>query len=212
MTSTAGRSGPCRELTGHGIRMDDIPAPFAVRPALTEIGPDPNIEDADHAARYLTLCELVQRHVGEGTVLDVGCGSGRLYHYLTGHAGMRADCYTGIDICSNAVRLAAARFPEAGVGRRDYRHESVACRFDCVVFNDVLHCFDDPAAIFDKCAARNMHCCSVVIVCSAEGQHDILCRLLARRFRMLDEQTVRDGTGEAWNIQIFSPPKSGPGN
>jgi trans-aconitate methyltransferase len=175
----------------------------ASTPAPTTAGQFENSEDADQAGHYLAICELVQRHVGEGTVLDVGCGSGRLYHYLTQHAGMPAACYTGIDCCADAVRAAAAQFPEAGFGRRDYGRESVASRFDCVIFNDALHCFDDPAAILDKCVDRNMHACSVLIIAMAASQHDALWPVLAGRYRMVDEQTVTDGDGSAWLLHAF---------
>ena len=203
MMSTAGRSGPRRESIGDGSMMNDCQAAQAVRHAPAEPGQDENREDADHSAHYLTICELVQRHVGEGTVLDVGCGSGRLYHYLTEHAGMPVGWYTGIDCCCNAVRQAAARFPEAGFGRRDYGRESVASRFDCVIFNDSLHCFDDPAATLEKCVERNMHACSVLIVCIPEGQHDVLRRMLAQRCHVVDVQTVEDDNGSAWTLQTL---------
>lgn len=203
MMSTAGQSGPRRESIGDGSMMNDCQAAQTVRHAPAETGQDENREDADHPAHYLAICELVQRHVGEGTVLDVGCGSGRLYHYLTEHAGMPAGWYTGIDCCCNAVRQAAARFPEAGFGRRDYGRESVGSHFDCVIFNDSLHCFDDPAATLDKCAERNMHACSVLIVCIPKGQHDVLRRMLAQRCHVLDMQTVEDDDGWAWTLQTL---------
>jgi trans-aconitate methyltransferase len=211
MTSTAGQSGLRRESTGNGSLLHDCQVTQAFRHASTEPGLFENMEDADLAAHYLTICEFVQRHVGEGTVLDVGCGSGRLYHYLTEYACMPANGYTGIDSYGDAVRLAAARFPEAGFGRRDYGRESVASRFDCVIFNDSLHCFDDPAAILDKCVDRNMHACSVLIVALAAGQHDAVWRLLSERYRVVDEQTVRDGNGSAWVVQAMKLPGAKPG-
>jgi trans-aconitate methyltransferase len=203
MTSTAGRSGLRRESTGNGSMLNDCQVAHALQHAAAKPGQVENIEDADQAAYYLTICELVQRHVGAGTVLEVGCGGGRLYHYLTEYAGMPAACYTGIDRCGDAVRRAAARFPEAGFGRRDYGSESVGSRFDCIIFNDSLHCFDDPAAILDKCVDRNMHACSVLIVAMAAGRHDATLQLLARRYRVVDEQAVRAGDGSAWLVRTM---------
>jgi 2-polyprenyl-3-methyl-5-hydroxy-6-metoxy-1,4-benzoquinol methylase len=206
MTSTAGQSGLRRRSTGNGGMMNDCQVGHALRHAPTGAGQVENREDADHAGHYLAICELVQRHAGEGTVLDVGCGDGRLYHYLTEHAGLPATGYTGIDICGDAVRMAAAHFPEAGFGRRDYGRESVGSHFDCVIFNDSLHCFEDPAAILDKCIDRNMHACSVLIVAMPEGSHHAVRRLLAQRYDVVDEQTVREGDGSTWILQALKLP------
>lgn len=203
MTSTADQSGLRRESTGNGGMLHDRQVAHATRHVPTESGQDENIEDARCAAHYLTICELVQRHVGEGTVLDVGCGGGRLFHYLTEHAGLPAALYTGIDCCGEAVRRAAARFPEAGFARRDYGSESVASRFDCVIFNDSLQCFDDPAAVLDKCVARNMHACSVLIVAMTAGRQDAAWELLAQRYRVVDEQRISEADGSVWVLRTL---------
>jgi 2-polyprenyl-3-methyl-5-hydroxy-6-metoxy-1,4-benzoquinol methylase len=203
MMSTAGQSGFCRESTGNGGMLNDRQLAQAVRHAPARPGQDETDDYADHAARYLKISELVQRHLGQGTVLDVGCGGGRLFYYLTEHAGLPAHCYTGIDSCNGAVRLAAARFPQAGFARRDYGCESVASRFDCVIFNDSLHCFDHPAAVLDNCVERNMHACSLLIICTANGQHDALLQLLAERYRPLDEQAIADSDGSLWIVQAL---------
>lgn len=209
MTSTAGQYGMHRESTGSGSMMNDCQLTHAVRQAPTGSGElEDRGEDADYAAHFLTICELVQRHVGDGTVLDIGCGSGRLYHYLTEHAGMPAGCYTGVDSSGDAVRLAAARFPDAGFGRRDYGRESVASRFDCVIFNDSLYCFEDPAAILDKCMDRNMHACSVLIVALPAGRYEAVWQLLDRRYRILDERMVEDADGSAWVVRAMKFPGS----
>ena len=204
MTSTAGQYGMRRESTGSGSMMNDCQLTHAVRQAPTGSGElEDRGEDAACAAHFLTICELVQRHVGDGTVLDIGCGSGRLYHYLTEHAGMPAGCYTGVDSSGDAVRLAAARFPDAGFGRRDYGRESVASRFDCVIFNDSLYCFEDPAAILDKCMDRNMHACSVLIVALPAGRYEAVWQLLGLRYRILDERMVEDADGSAWVVRAM---------
>jgi hypothetical protein len=106
------------------------------------------------------------------------------------------------------VRLAAARFPDAGFGRRDYGRESVASRFDCVIFNDSLYCFEDPAAILDKCMDRNMHACSVLIVALPAGRYEAVWQLLDRRYRILDERMVEDADGSAWVVRAMKFPGS----
>jgi 2-polyprenyl-3-methyl-5-hydroxy-6-metoxy-1,4-benzoquinol methylase len=160
-------------------------------------------ESAEQAAPYLTICELYQRHAGDGTVLDIGCGSGNLYHYLSEHAGLPDACYTGVDVAIEAVRRATARFPGVRIGQRDYAAESVGSRFDCVIFNESLQYFPDPAAALDKCVANNMHACSVLIVAMSGCGNDALWESLQRRCRVVDEREVTGEDGRAWTIRVY---------
>lgn len=160
-------------------------------------------QSAGQAGLYMAICELYQRHAGEGSVLDIGCGCGHLYHYLTEHARMPSHGYTGIDSAADAVRRAASRFPEAGFGQRDYWRESVGSRFDCVIFNDALQCFADPAAVLAKCTDRNMHACSLLIVAMAEGGHDAVWHALGKRYIPVDEKTVKNAEGKVWKVRAL---------
>lgn len=201
--SAAGQSGLQNESTGKGGHVHGCPAAQHAWNALYRSGHWHTLDSAEQSAPYLAISELYQRHVGDGTVLDVGCGSGTLYQYLTEHAGIQNHCYTGVDIADEAVRCAAARFPEARIGQRDYGSESVGSRFDCIIFNESLQYFDDPEAVLEKCTSNNMHACSVLIVAMAGPQHGPLWNLLQRHYRLVDEQEVMGDDGSAWNVRVF---------
>jgi hypothetical protein len=47
-----------------------------------------------------------------------------------------------------------------------------------------------------------------MIVALALGQHDAIWRLLAQRYRVVDEQVVMDGNGNAWMVQALKLPGS----
>lgn len=160
-------------------------------------------QSADQAGMYMAICELYQRHAGEGSVLDIGCGCGHLYHYLTEHACMPTHGYTGIDSAADAVRRAASRFPEAGFGQRNYCRESVGSRFDCVIFNDSLQCFADPAAVLGKCKDRNMHACSLLIVAMADGKNDGVWHALSGCYIPVDERTGKNADGLVWKVKAL---------
>src|SRR6476620_2083166 len=102
--STAGQLGLRRESTGNGSGATGCPVAQQVWDAQYRAGEWDSPDSAEQAALYLAICELYQRHSGDGTVLDICCGSGNLYHYLTEHAGMQTSCYTGIDVAEDAVR------------------------------------------------------------------------------------------------------------
>lgn len=201
--SAAGHSSLLHESTGSGNCVKGCPVAQQLWDVHYQSGHWDILESVDHAAPYLTICELYQRHVGDGTVLDIGCGSGNLYHYLSEHAGLLDACYTGVDVAIDAVRRATARFPGVRIGRRDYGAESVGSCFDCVIFNESLQYFRDPAAILDKCMVNNMHACSVLIVAMSGSGNDILWDLLQRRCRLVDEREVVCEDGRPWTIRVF---------
>lgn len=202
-TSAAGQRGPQSESTGNGNRTHGCPAAQQPWAASYRPGQWDDLDSAEQPAPYLTICELYQRHVGDGALLDIGCGGGMLYRYLTEHAGLRSECYTGVDVANDAVRCATASFPGVRISQRDYDRESVGSRFDCVIFNESLQCFDDPAAILDKCARDNLHPCSVLIVAMSGWEHAALWHLLDRRYLLLDEQDARGDDGRAWTVRVY---------
>lgn len=205
-TSAAGYPGPQSESTGNGSQPHGCPVAQRLWHAPHRSGQWDDPDRAEQSAPYMTICELYQRYVGEGAVLDIGCGDGALYQYLTEHAGLDSDDYTGVDVADDAVRRAAASFPGVKVSRRDYDSEAVGSRFDCVVFNASLHCFDDPAAILDKCSRDNLHPCSILIVAMSGWAHSPLWHLLESRYRLLDEQMAHADDGPTWTVRAYKAP------
>jgi trans-aconitate methyltransferase len=202
-TPTAGQSGAQSESTGNGSHLHGCPAAQQSWNAQYRAGLWDDLDSAEQPAPYLTICELYQRHVGDGALLDIGCGSGMLYRYLTEHAGLQSACYTGVDVADDAVRRATASFPGVRVSRRNYDSETVGSRFDCVIFNESLQCFDDPGAVLEKCTRDNLHPCSVLIVAMSGWEHAALWQLLERRYQLLDEQDAYGGDGLAWTVRVY---------
>ena len=205
-TSTAGQSGPQSESTGNGSHPHGCPAAQQSWNAQYRSGLWDDLDSAERSALYLTICELYQRHVGDGALLDIGCGSGMLYQYLTEHASLHSACYTGVDVADDAIRCATASFPGVRISRRDYDSESVGSRFDCVIFNDSLQCFDNPRAILEKCTRDNLHPCSVLIVAMSGWEHAALWELLEHRCQLLDQRDGYGDDGGAWTVRVYKVP------
>jgi hypothetical protein len=205
-TPTAGQSGPQSESTGNGSHLHGCLAAQQSWSAQYRAGLWDDLDSAEQSAPYLTICELYQRHVGDGALLDIGCGSGMLYRYLTEHAGLQSACYTGVDVADDAVRCATASFPGVRISRRNYHSEAVGSRFDCVIFNESLQCFDDPEAVLDKCTRDNLHPCSVLIVAMSGWEHGALWQLLEHRYQLLDEQEARGDDGRTWTVRVYKVP------
>lgn len=95
-------------------------------------------------SRFALLGALLQRHVQNGSILDVGCDTGKL-NELVGNAR-----YVGIDARSEAIETAKQLFPHSHFicARADEWIPEQA--FDAVVFNESLYYLDDFAGALEK--------------------------------------------------------------
>ena len=159
----------------------------------------------DEAGHYLAIAEFYRRHLGDGSVLDIGCGTGILAAHLQRHAGMAPSRYTGIDLAQEAVVQAAASCPGGNFSRLDYSAAPAPGRYDGVIFNETLYCFDDPVAILDKSIAENMHAGSLLIISMYGDHHEPIWDAIASRCDTVDEQAVENGAKVRWKIRALRP-------
>jgi trans-aconitate methyltransferase len=159
----------------------------------------------DEAGHYQAIAEFYGRYLPDGSVLDIGCGAGILVAYLRWHAGMEPLRYTGIDLAQEAVDQAASSYPGASFSRHDYGAYRVPGRFDGVIFNETLYCFDDPMAILDKSIGQNMHAGSLLIVSMYGDHHESIWGAVAARGDCVDEQVVENDAGVRWKIRVLRP-------
>jgi 2-polyprenyl-3-methyl-5-hydroxy-6-metoxy-1,4-benzoquinol methylase len=159
----------------------------------------------DEAGHYLAIAEFCRRHLRGSSLLDIGCGTGILVGCLQRHAGMAPSRYTGIDLAEAAVRQAASSHPGARITRLDYSTDVVPGRYDGVIFNETLYCFDDPVAILDKSIADNMHAGSLLIISMYGDHHEAIWDAIASRCDTVDEQVVENSRGVRWKIRALRP-------
>lgn len=91
----------------------------------------------------------------DASVLDVGCGNGVLYPFLT-TSGMAAAAYRGIDVSSRMIDLAQRAHGDSGATFEDgsFADEVASgARYDTIIFNGVLEFFDDQEATLKAAAA-----------------------------------------------------------
>lgn len=103
--------------------------------------------DADRSLHRALVELTVSRSLGD--LLDIGCGQGRVLKLLAS----RANRCVGVDIDSNARRLARAELLLAGSPNTTLRQGDMASlsfddgEFDTVILDDVLGAAKDPAAV-----------------------------------------------------------------
>ena len=105
------------------------------------------VSDRDRALHKALVELTVARPLGD--LLDIGCGQGRILKLLAS----RAQRAVGVDIDSNARRLARAELLLAGTPNTTLRHGDMAAlpfddrEFDTVILDDVLGSAKDPQAV-----------------------------------------------------------------
>jgi 2-polyprenyl-3-methyl-5-hydroxy-6-metoxy-1,4-benzoquinol methylase len=157
------------------------------------------------AGHYLAIAQLCEHYLRDCSLLDIGCGTGILVGHLQQHAAMAPSRYTGIDFAQEAIDQAEASCPGARFSRLDYSTEPVSGRYDGVIFNETLYCFDDPLAMVHKCIADNMHAGSLLIVSMYGDHHQALWDALASSCDTLDERLVENESGVRWKIRALLP-------
>ena len=85
--------------------------------------------------RFSKLMEIAD--LKNQRVLDLGCGMGDFYPFLTELFG-KVD-YTGIDIVPETIAYAAKKYPQARFECRDVRAEGIDATFDYVLLNEVFN-------------------------------------------------------------------------
>jgi 2-polyprenyl-3-methyl-5-hydroxy-6-metoxy-1,4-benzoquinol methylase len=83
-------------------------------------------DEATQDRRLLVLCEVAR--LREASILDFGCGTGRLYELLVG-AGFTRN-YVGYDVVADMIDAAREKYPAARFECRNILADGVAEEFD----------------------------------------------------------------------------------
>jgi 2-polyprenyl-3-methyl-5-hydroxy-6-metoxy-1,4-benzoquinol methylase len=97
--------------------------------------------------RYAVIATCLRTHCPGGALLDAGCGEGILCDHLW--PGSYSQ-YLGIDFSAAAIERARARPRRQAsfdVGDVTSYAPGPDRRFDAIIFNEVLYCTNDPAAV-----------------------------------------------------------------
>jgi SAM-dependent methyltransferase len=152
--------------------------------------------------RNRTLADLIAKMVPHPTVLDIGCGSGRLAQMLT---PLRPTRYVGLDLSSVALQRAQAlRLEGCEFVRGDFETWLPIERFDVVVFNESIGYARDPAATVQ----RFFNCLNcpdrLVVSYYRSGNHAAIWRRIAGVADTIQAVMVRNERGATWDIKRLS--------
>jgi len=152
--------------------------------------------------RYAVIAGYVSQLFDAPTILDLGCGHGRLLQVLRTAPFRR---YLGVDISVEAVEQARSSAP-ANARFEVARIEDWTApeRFDVVIFNESLYYMRRPLETF----LRYLDVVStdgVLIVSIYRRRWARIWKLLERHCHVLDATAVRNRQRQVWDIKVLRP-------
>lgn len=159
------------------------------------------LDSATELPHYMVAVGYTREFARPPSVLDVGCGHGRLLELLRAYP-MRG--YLGIDIAEEAIRRARrAAPPGAEFVVADYEEFVPEGPFDVILFNECLSYARDPAAVVHRYSGA-LAADGVIIVsmCYNWWQYPIW-RTLEPDFETLHGASVTNEKGQVWHIRML---------
>jgi trans-aconitate methyltransferase len=155
------------------------------------------------ATHYLAILDHISRLHQEPTILDVGCGNGRLLELLD---PSRFESYVGIDVSSTAIQQAESLgIQTAWFEVADFEEWSTPRRFHTIVFNESLYYARRPAGTLWRYGGFLDEGGSMIVSMVRHGHHGAIWRSLEERFQVLQSTAVENGEGQAWDIKVLRP-------
>jgi SAM-dependent methyltransferase len=162
-----------------------------------------HFEGPEETPRNVVLAGLVADRFKAPSVLDVGCGSGRLAMIYQAHPFTR---YTAVDVSVEGLRkaqslgLARVDFLEA-----DFESWRPAGAFDAIIFNESIGYARDPAAVLADFAAHLDPDGLFFLSHFRTGNFGAFWRRIERVCEILFSTSVTSGSGKVWDIKVLRP-------
>ena len=165
----------------------------------------------DELPRHLVLAGAIAHFCPQPSVLDLGCGSGRLADIFRVHPRTR---YVGVDFSAEGLARARALDLE-GIEwvQADYSAWQPDGQFDAIVFNESLGYARDVAALLQGFAPRLSGRGRFFVSHFRFGHHAAVWRRVDTVCETLAGTTVMSAEGRrAWDIRVLKPRKAGAAN
>lgn len=153
--------------------------------------------------RYNVLLEFILAASPHPSVLDIGCGNGRLAQLLAPHTPRR---YVGLDLSPEGLRRARAlALPDCEwiEGDFEYWRPAPGETFDAVVFNESIGYATDPRAALAAFAPLVRPSGTLLVSYFRSGNYRALWRRVVRQFPVRSERCVRNDRGQVWDIRAL---------
>lgn len=161
------------------------------------------LADESQKEHYYLIGEMYRKHCS-GDILDIGCGTGLLYEYLSESINLRAEQFTGIDISQVAIKEACAIHPHVDFKVLNYETELIDARFGTIIFNETLYYFNHAGKTLRKCIDENLLPGGKIIIsmCYHE-RHEQIWRYIDARYHVADTVTCGNYDGISWTVKVI---------
>jgi SAM-dependent methyltransferase len=157
----------------------------------------------EETPRNRAVADLIAGVAPHPTVLDIGCGSGRLAQLLASAGPAR---YVGLDLSSAALQRAQA----LGLGGCEFVHGDFETwlptgRYDVVVFNESIGYARDPAVTVRRFAGCLISPGGLVVSYYRSGNYAAIWRRIAGVAETIRATVVRNERGAIWDVKLLQP-------
>jgi trans-aconitate methyltransferase len=162
-----------------------------------------HFDGPEEAPRNLILAGLVAERFKRPSILDLGCGSGRLTQIYQAHPFAR---YVGVDVSTEGLKKALSR----GLARvefleADFESWRPTESFDAIIFNESIGYSRDPAETLRQFSAHLLHGGLFFISHFQSGNHKAQWRRIERACEVLLATSVASKSGKVWDIKVLRP-------
>jgi trans-aconitate methyltransferase len=139
------------------------------------------------------------------SILDAGCGSGRL---LAVFKGLGFASYTGLDCSAEALRQAAVipvdntRFVVADLEAWEPDQEQ---RYDVIIFNESLYYLRRPTKVLQRFGGWVVPGGMLIVSMYRHSNVEVIWQNVLEHFSTLGFTTVINGQGHTWDIRALVP-------
>jgi trans-aconitate methyltransferase len=138
-------------------------------------------------------------HGRAASILDVGCGKGRLRGLLSLLPLRR---YVGLDFSPAAVEAATREaFPSSTFLVADMHEWTSEERFDAIVFNEVIYCSSRPAEVLARYAGMLVEGGHLVV--SVFENSAAVWEPIEAAFETVDLTRVTNAAGATWQVRLL---------
>jgi 2-polyprenyl-3-methyl-5-hydroxy-6-metoxy-1,4-benzoquinol methylase len=159
------------------------------------------IHNESEFGRYALILAHLWRKGQSPSVLDVGCGEGRLLTMMSGFA--RGE-YVGVDLSTEAIRRARAlNVPDASFSVAWAEDFETDRRFDVIVFNESLYYLPSPEQVVARYRALLAPNGMIVISMFRCFSSWLIWRKIARAGTFTHQERVTNQLGHTWEVRVL---------